>query len=271
MTQPSQQDEEMLTPMKAVWPAPPPFYKNFTKQNVNELRRLRKEAGVPSAGPSSHTQLNGEQASELERKDVDILSLSAELRYLIPPQLPTDGAFTIFGQPKSLQPQDPTLADLEIEQIYPDHASVHKNPQPHLIALARSLLTKYLHILGVLSANPTDHWEQSTKELEKIVYNMHDLINRYRPHQARESLILMMEERVERMREEIRGIEEGERKAREMVSVFEGSGQGGGAGGPGVKEGDGQGRELKIEDGEVNTKLRQERAWAMLNAEMGEG
>lgn len=261
-----EQQQQELTPLVAMHPAPPPFYKNFTKQNVNELRTLRKEAGVSTISQSNR-QTNGGQA---QKHDIDILSLPPELRYLIPPRPPADGTYTTFGQSQSLNPSDPTLASRDIAQLYPTHPSILSNPQPHLIALARSLLTKYLHILGVLAHDPTAY-EQSTQELEAIVTNMHDLINRYRPHQARESLILMMEERVERLRGECRGIDEGARKAGELLRGFEGDTKGrvGVEGEVGQRvEGDDGGGE---EDEEVRRRVRQEGAWAALQQELGEG
>ena len=267
--QQGQQPQEELVPIKTLFPAPPPFYKNFTKQNVNELKRLRKEADIPASGSGSQSQpqTNGEQPTTDQKKDLDILSLPPELRYFFLPQPPPTETYTSFGLTQSLHASDSTLASRGIEQLYPSHPSVTTNPQPHLLALARSLLTKYLHILGVLSNQP-EAYEESTKELETIVYNLHDLINRYRPHQAREQLILMMEERVERLRGEVRGIEEGERRARELVGGFAGEGE------DGMVE-DGQvdgGKEAA--DGEQKkgvVEKRQKDTWAALGREMEEG
>jgi mediator of RNA polymerase II transcription subunit 7 len=201
--------------MKAPFPAPPPFYQHFTKQNLTELRRLRKEAGVPldpeATAPVSTTE---------PRRDVDILSLPTELRYLIPPP-PADGKFKAFGFARDLSAPERDLSDVEVEQLYPDHPAVRLNPQAHLVSLARSQLTTFLTLVGNLSQNPAEGWEPPTKALEVLTYNMTDLVNQYRPHQARETLILMMEERVERMRKEIAGIGEGRRKMEELMGAVQ--------------------------------------------------
>jgi len=84
---------------------------------------------------------------------------------------------------------------------------VKLNPQPHLLVLARSLLTTFLALTGALSEDPTEYLDSVTN-LKTIVTNMHDLINQYRPHQARETLILMLEERIEKLRGEVRAIGE---------------------------------------------------------------
>lgn len=61
--------------------------------------------------------------------------------------------------------------------------------------------------MHILATNPADYaakWD----DLRDLFLNAHHLINEYRPHQARESLILLMEEQVRRGREEVRGVKE---------------------------------------------------------------
>lgn len=244
------EEQQLVAP----FPAPPPFYQHFTKQNRNRLRQLRKEAS------SSTTDNDAAQ-------DIDILSLPAELRYLIPPPPPSTTKFTVFGQEIDLEAPEPTLAESGIEQLYPSDPSVKTNPQPHLIALARSLLTTFLGLTGVLAANP-ELYEERVSDLQAIMFNMHSLINQYRPHQARESLIMLMEDRVERMRAEIRGIEEGRERVGKLLEGMKSSEV--------AFKGESDGEDVKKEDKErgedVLGKKRMERqraTWAMLEAEMG--
>jgi mediator of RNA polymerase II transcription subunit 7 len=194
--------DQQLEPIKAPFPAPPPFYQHFTKENLNQLRRLRKEA---------------QQSSASNDASLDILKLPPELRYLIPPTPPSnDTTYRTFADHITRSAPDQTLADAGIEQLFPSHPSTYTNPAPHLIALARSLLTSFLQLVSVLSANPT-LFESKIADLEVIMVNMHELVNQYRPHQARESLVLMMEERVAGMREEVRMIREGRGKVDELL------------------------------------------------------
>lgn len=62
-----------------------------------------------------------------------------------------------------------------------------------------------MHILATKPADYGAKWD----DLRDLFLNAHHLINEYRPHQTRETLILMMEEQVRRGREEVRGVREG--------------------------------------------------------------
>ncbi|KAI7270418.1 hypothetical protein KC345_g7439, partial [Hortaea werneckii] len=150
---------------KAPFPQPPPFYKHFTKANTAELKRQRKDL-------ASH-QPHDEEAPHSARQPIDlnILSLPPELRYLIPPTPPDTTANNppkAFTQALNLTPTPPTLADLSIDPLHPSHPSVQSNPQPHLLALSRSLLTTFLHLIGAQSQD-AEVWEESTRHLERIV------------------------------------------------------------------------------------------------------
>ncbi|KAK5724264.1 Mediator of RNA polymerase II transcription subunit 7 [Elasticomyces elasticus] len=179
---------------KALFPAPPPFYNHFTTAMLTHLRDLRKQD-----------------------PNLDILSLPTELRYLIPPPPPQTSTFNAFGAFRSLNAPPQTLASLEVEQLYPDHASIALNPQAHLISLARTQLTVFLTLIGNLSQNPAEGWEQETTELDEITMNMLGLVNGYRPHQGRETLILQMEERIERLKAEMEAIKLARGRVEEVV------------------------------------------------------
>ncbi|KAI5371069.1 Putative mediator complex, subunit Med7 [Septoria linicola] len=249
------EEQQLVAP----FPAPPPFYQHFTKQNRNRLRQLRKEAAAASSSNTDN--------AAAEKQDIDILSLPAELRYLIPPPPPSTTKFTVFGQEIDLEAPEPTLAEAGIEQLYPSDPSVKTNPQPHLIALARSLLTTFLGLIGVLAANP-ELYEERVSDLQAIMFNMHSLINQYRPHQARESLIMLMEDRVARMRAEIRGVEEGKERVGKLLEGMKSSEV--------ALKGEGAGEDVKkvgmesVEDVLSKKRVERQRAtWAMLEAEMG--
>lgn len=71
-------------------------------------------------------------------------------------------------------------------------------------------------MLGILSINPEHGWKKA-EDIKTIFINIHHLLNEYRPHQARESLILMMQDQLERSRNETRGIREMKEKVEVML------------------------------------------------------
>jgi mediator of RNA polymerase II transcription subunit 7 len=72
--------------------------------------------------------------------------------------------------------------------------------------IAKSLLLNFLELMGIMSVNPLQYAEK-VQDLRTLFINFHHLLNEYRPHQARESLIMMMEDQLERSKSEIEGIE----------------------------------------------------------------
>lgn len=239
--------------INAPFPAPPPFYTHFTKENSSRLRQIRRDTGIP---PPAERQGN--------EQDVDLLSLPTELHYLLSPEPPSDGNLTVFGETANLDAPRATLANAGIEQLYPDHPSVLSNPQPHLIALARSMLTTFLSLTGILAQNPEQQQEKA-QDLQTIVFNLHDIINQYRPHQARESLILMMEERVEKMKGEIQKVDQAKKNVAKLLQELQNNG---------IVQALQEEKEEKgvsaVEDASVEKrKARQRAAWAALENEIG--
>ncbi|UNI17980.1 Mediator of RNA polymerase II transcription subunit 7 [Purpureocillium takamizusanense] len=86
--------------------------------------------------------------------------------------------------------------------------------------LTKSLLLNFLELAGVLSRNPA-HAEAKTADLRTLFINVHHVLNEYRPHQARESAIEMMQDHLDRTRAETLAIRTQVDKAR---SVLEGLG-----------------------------------------------
>jgi mediator of RNA polymerase II transcription subunit 7 len=194
-------------------PAPPSFWRQFTDANVERVARL-KEADEP---------------------------IPTELEALVPPPVPADGKYQCFGAPFNVSHNDihqnccgeanllqiyqllPSLEEQSQERLYPVSATVD-NAQDQsdgsktvpawtldrafeLKKIARSMLLNYLELIGIISQDPTaahikiDH-------LTTLFLNAHHIINEYRPHQARETLILMAEERIARMKAEIESVKE---------------------------------------------------------------
>jgi len=103
----------------------------------------------------------------------------------------------------------------------PDGSSSHFDRALILKRLAKSLLLNFLELMGIMSINPEQYMDK-IQDLRTLFINFHHLLNEYRPHQARESLILMMEEQLRRSKDETEGIE---RMKTKVEGILEGLGQ----------------------------------------------
>lgn len=207
---------------------PPPLWKHFNTDNIKRLERIKKEASKGEDG-----KLHTKKWTPAELRALD---LPPELRYLVPPEIPTTGHYSVFGELQNvrffslvlsggiaytlfaqLSTALPSLKEQGIEQLYPSSPppteeatpeSPSRPSQPlnhayYLLKISKSLLLNFLEFVGVLSVAP-EQFESKVEDLRNLFINAHHLLNLYRPHQARESLIMMMEEQLDRTREEIR-------------------------------------------------------------------
>ncbi|RHZ61299.1 Mediator of RNA polymerase II transcription subunit 7 [Aspergillus turcosus] len=192
-------------PLTAFAP-PPPLWKHFTPDNLKRLEEIKKEA---SKGEDGKPRKKKWTPAELRS-----LQLPPELRFLVPPEIPTSGHYSVFGELQSLSTTLPSLQEQGIEQLYPstpietdpDKPSQPLNHAYYLLKISKSLLLNFLEFVGILSIAP-EQFQSKVEDLRNLFINAHHLLNLYRPHQARESLIMMMEEQLNRSREEIQQME----------------------------------------------------------------
>ncbi|CAO2647600.1 Nn.00g085220.m01.CDS01 [Neocucurbitaria sp. VM-36] len=236
--QQQQQDEDLVL---SFFPDPPPFFRHFTSENRERLTEIEKEAatGDDDKSASHHgPRLSAEQ----------ILSLPTELRYLIPPEPPADDEeFKVFGEAAKAKGSDIFLKNMELishaireegvlpewtyEQLYPSsttsHPSTTSTPatldrQSYLFRFLRSILLSYISLLGLVATDPVSPAkDDQIANILTMVTNMHALINEYRPHQARETLIAKMEEQLQRKRKEVEGVTKMGERVREVLEGFE--------------------------------------------------
>ena len=191
--------EGQLAPLiSSAFPAPPPFYKAFTPEKI---KSLRNELQSSSQTPLTSFDPTDPAASSIP----DSTSLPREFIELIPPPLPPDGTYSTFG----------TLHNIS------STASLDSPPPPsqdHLLNLLRRILLKFLRITHILSVDPSPKfygpaWEQ----LEALFKELHECINAWRPHQARETLIHMMEEQIRDIKAETETVKNGVKKAKGVI------------------------------------------------------
>ncbi|KAK6512277.1 Mediator of RNA polymerase II transcription subunit 7 [Arthrobotrys musiformis] len=176
--------EEQDSRRASLFPAPPTFYTHFTPANQEKLKEF--QTAIKTDG-------DDQDASK---------ELPAELVCLIPPKPPTD-KYQSFGQIWTLPERHPTLQELNIPQLFPEpnNESYNVDRAQELRRLSKSLLLNYLELVGIMGISPEEYAEK-VYHLRIHLINIHELINNYRPHQARETLISMMEEQLEKSRQE---------------------------------------------------------------------
>ena len=125
------------------------------------------------------------------------------MRNLVPPSPPADGRYRSFGANYDITPT-------QSKQTIPTRAA--------LLALSDRLLQLYLRYVQILATDPSGllwvpQWEEIRNTFEKI----HGIINEYRPHQARESLVLMMEDQIQQLKKETKRVQSTVGKAEELM------------------------------------------------------
>lgn len=227
--------------LAAYFPPPPPFYKHFTTKNLERLQELQTSANA------EHSE-NAHVDSRAGLTKQQILELPTEIRYLIPPEPPADGKYKSFGEEITVSKSLPKagrsdlrrltrlqltttrsdLREIGITQLYPSPpstpaqadgtgASFSVHHAFYLKRIMRSILLNFLDLVGILSEDPQQS-DAKISDLETLFLNAHQLVNEYRPHQARETLILQMEEQIERKRKEIEGVKTMKMKIDELLS-----------------------------------------------------
>lgn len=212
--------DQQANTLASVFPTPPPFYTHFTAENLERLANLETDLARDAESEEDKLAIVNAEA----RKD-------AELRFLVPPPPPTEGIWKQFGDLFKLNDTLPSLKDQGIDQLYPDPQTIDGQPstQPHkdtpllLKRLSKSLLLNFLELVGILSTNPSQYAEKLA-DIRVQFINFHHLCNEYRPHQARETLVGILEMEVERCRNEVEGVKRMKWRVEEVLKQIEGLG-----------------------------------------------
>ncbi|TAQ83873.1 hypothetical protein B7494_g7803 [Chlorociboria aeruginascens] len=195
------------------FPTPPPFWQHFTLENLNRIVELRR---VQLGGETKKTDTNAASFRPLD--------LPTELRYLQPPEPPADGIYQSFGDYYNLKHPLPSLEERNIPQLYtpptsPTRDGKHVDRALTLKRLAKSLLLNFLEFFGIMSVNPIQYREKLI-DIVNMFYNVHHLLNEYRPHQARESLIQLMQDQLDKSRAETDSILKMKEKVEGVLEGF---------------------------------------------------
>jgi len=245
--------------LSSFFPSPPPFFKHFTVENIKLLDEAKAHAAAESdtadtssshtPAHSAHPQLSTAQllahSAHPQLSTAQLLALPTEVRYLIPPEPPAeDEEYTVFQQATKVRAQDEfdqivewigtqlwnedmdfgLLKGWKYEQLYPSPSTSWSSldRQNYLFRFLRSIILAFVELLGIMAADPmSEQKDEKMRDILTLVLNMHALINEYRPHQARETLIRLMEQQVETKRAEVEGVKRMAGKVKETLEGFE--------------------------------------------------
>lgn len=272
-------------------PNPPNFYKLFTSENLTRLDELEKE---------HETSTNASQLLDLPPElrylvppeppqNDDPYRLFGQVRttkdYLA--SLQDMGIKQLYNVDEEGTP----LSNLNDDES----ANASRDRVFHLKSLSRSIMLSFLEMVGILSENPLAEvdraqerervaeinrhkrpgeemvveeptgWARKAKEINEMYLNTLHLINEYRPHQARESLILRMEEDVERGRKEVEDVKKLRERVEKMIKQHDelaGGGEALESGHVNGVDGEEKRSEQETRDEEVQMAI-----WDVLNAE----
>lgn len=178
--------------ISSLYPPPPPYYKYFTDDNVAKFEEWK------------------------ESKSLDLPS--GELRLQVPPEVPLGNQYRGYGSIWALENKLPSLKDLGWKQLYNDHDETITSKQKidELHKLLDSLLLNFLELVGLMSVEPAKFYVK-IEDLKLILININHLLNTYRPHQTRESLIMLLKKQIESKKAEILEINKVTAEVKEKV------------------------------------------------------
>jgi mediator of RNA polymerase II transcription subunit 7 len=219
-------DQQEPHSLASTFPNPPPFWKDFTPENIARIEELRSRA-------------KGHDGDGGETPPVRIPDVPEDLINLQPPAEPKDGQWRVFGDHymvgyiclvmntrcmltiSQLDDKLPTLEEQGITNLALTHpprtatdvdnsdnstgtaaaAYTHHDHALELKRLVKSLLLNFLELVGTLASNPS-HAADKVEDMRTLLINTHHALNEYRPHQARESAAEMMQDHLDRIRGE---------------------------------------------------------------------
>lgn len=182
----SNENEDLIS---SLYPPPPPYYNFFTQENKRKLSEWEIEQ---KQQPGDETAIP-----------------PGELRFLVPPKQPDGTQYRGYGNIWLFEDKLPSLKDSQWEQLYVDDDEniTSETKIKELHKLMNSLLLNFLELIGVLSIDPSK-FETKIKDINLILINLNHLLNTYRPHQSRESLIMLLKKQIDHKKNEIANIDQ---------------------------------------------------------------
>ncbi|KAI5953476.1 MED7 [Candida jiufengensis] len=159
--------------ISSLYPPPPPYIKFFTNENLEKLKHQPPEG---------------------------------DLKFLVPPKQPQGSQYRGYGNIWSFEDKLPNLKDTQWKQLYNDENLTSETKIQELHKIMDSLLIAFLELISLLSVDP-QQFEPKIKDMSLLIINFNHLLNTYRPHQSRESLIMLLRKQINNKKNEIQEID----------------------------------------------------------------
>lgn len=232
--------EELIS---ALYPPPPAFYKYFTKENVEKYKEWVEAEAIETTETTETTGVTTETTevtnetkeasnettaanTETTEAKLDVSSPEkstakvppGELKFLSPPIPPSGTHYRGYGNIWSFEDKLPSLKSSNWQQLYndDDEQITSETKIKELHKLMDSLLLNFLELISIISINP-NLFESKVKDISLILININHLLNTYRPHQLRESLIMLLKKQIEMKQLEIGQIDSVTREITEKI------------------------------------------------------
>ncbi|XP_007029120.2 PREDICTED: mediator of RNA polymerase II transcription subunit 7a isoform X2 [Theobroma cacao] len=119
------------------------------------------------------------------------------------PPPPIEGTYVCFGGSYTTDDLLPSLEEQGVRQLYPKGPNVDFKKE--LRSLNRELQLHILELADVLVERPSQY-ARRVEEISLIFKNLHHLLNSLRPHQARATLIHILELQIQRRKQALEDI-----------------------------------------------------------------
>ncbi|CAD5165789.1 unnamed protein product, partial [Musa acuminata subsp. malaccensis] len=119
------------------------------------------------------------------------------------PPPPVQGTYPLFGATYTTDVVLPSLEDQGVRQLYPKGPTIDFKRE--LTSLNRELQLHILELADVLVERPSQY-ARRVEDISLIFKNLHHLLNSLRPHQARATLIHILERQIQQRKQAIEDI-----------------------------------------------------------------
>ncbi|CAN6460332.1 unnamed protein product [Victoria cruziana] len=130
------------------------------------------------------------------------------------PPPPIEGTYMLYGSNYTTDDVLPSLEDQGVRQLYPKDLNIDYKKE--LRKLNRELQLHILELADVLIERPSQY-ARRVEEISVIFKNLHHLLNSLRPHQARATLIHILEKQIQQRKKAVDDIKRRRAEAQHIL------------------------------------------------------